>query len=46
MLKDGNRVERGEVLTVVLNEFLKETSGNNNGTGNLQGTSEQSKQFY
>ena len=25
---------------------LKEASGNNNGTGNLQGTSEQSKQFY
>ena len=34
------------VLTILLNESLKESSGSNNGTGNSQRTNEQCKQFY
>jgi hypothetical protein len=46
MLKDESRVEGGEVLTILLNESLKERSGSNNGTGNSQRTNEKGSKFY
>jgi hypothetical protein len=45
MLKDESRVEGGEVLTILLNESLKERSGSNNGTGNAQRTNEKVNSF-